>query len=71
MMSVISGHVLTTCNGLVVNKLSMRTHPDIGLMIKFFARCLMQLACFWLCNVCNGLLLIKFTIVRGNLYGIT
>ena len=39
--------LLTTCNRLVVNKLSqaIRTHPDIGLLITS----LLQLARFWLC----------------------
>ena len=33
--------LLTTCNTLVVNKLSqaMRTHPDIGLVQQVVARC--------------------------------
>ena len=44
--------LLTTCNRLVVNKLSqaMRTHPDIGLLIQFFARCQQTCCNFWLCT---------------------
>ena len=49
-------NLLTTCNRFVVNELSqaMRTHPDIGLLIKYVARLqnvkLLQVARFWLCS---------------------
>ena len=40
--------LLTTCNRLVVNKLSqaMRTHPDIGLLKQVVTRC-QQTCCNW------------------------